>query len=127
MSSSNMRIRYSSSTTRTCGPAGIVVSARCLSAHAASDWLWIAVPQSMPNMLKMRRRGNSRMRGERDVGRMEFLLSLRKRGINDKAVLRAMEEVPRGEFVDANFTDAAYADQALPIACGQTISQPYVV
>jgi protein-L-isoaspartate(D-aspartate) O-methyltransferase len=64
---------------------------------------------------------------ERDVGRMEFLLALRKRGIADNNVLRAMEEVPRGAFVEADFTDAAYADQALPIACGQTISQPYVV
>jgi protein-L-isoaspartate(D-aspartate) O-methyltransferase len=64
---------------------------------------------------------------ERDIGRMEFLLALRKRGITDNNVLRAMEEVPRDKFVEASFTGAAYADQALPIACGQTISQPYVV
>ena len=63
----------------------------------------------------------------REIGRMEFLLALRRRGIADNNVLRAMEEVPRREFVEANFTDAAYADHALPIACGQTISQPYVV
>src|SRR5580692_8204323 len=43
------------------------------------------------------------------------------------AVLRAMDEVPREYFVAPEFTDSAYADQALPIACGQTISQPYVV
>jgi protein-L-isoaspartate(D-aspartate) O-methyltransferase len=61
------------------------------------------------------------------VGRMQFLLSLRRRGITDAAVLRAMDEVPREHFVEATFTDTAYADQALPIACGQTISQPYVV
>ncbi len=61
------------------------------------------------------------------VGRMEFLLTLRRRGIADQAVLRAMDEVPRGEFVEADFADSAYADHALPIACGQTISQPYVV
>jgi protein-L-isoaspartate(D-aspartate) O-methyltransferase len=64
---------------------------------------------------------------EQDVGRMGFLLTLRRRGITDAAVLRAMDEVPRGEFVQADFTDIAYSDQALPIACGQTISQPYVV
>src|SRR5262245_25619966 len=58
---------------------------------------------------------------------MEFLLTLRRRGIADKAVLRAMDEVPRELFVDANFIRSAYADQALPIECGQTISQPYVV
>lgn len=58
---------------------------------------------------------------------MEFLLTLRRRGIADQAVLRAMEEVPRDAFVQADFTELAYSDRALPIACGQTISQPYVV
>jgi protein-L-isoaspartate(D-aspartate) O-methyltransferase len=58
---------------------------------------------------------------------MEFQLALRRRGISDQAVLRAMDEVPREYFVAAGFTDTAYADQALPIACGQTISQPFVV
>ena len=58
---------------------------------------------------------------------MEFLLTLRRRGISDQAVLRAMDEVPRGQFVSTQFADRAYADQALPIDCGQTISQPYVV
>jgi protein-L-isoaspartate(D-aspartate) O-methyltransferase len=62
-----------------------------------------------------------------DVERMEFQLTLRRRGISDQAVLRAMDAVPREHFVTADFTDSAYADQALPIACGQTISQPYVV
>jgi protein-L-isoaspartate(D-aspartate) O-methyltransferase len=62
-----------------------------------------------------------------DVERMEFQLALRRRGISDQAVLRAMDEVPREYFVDAPFAENAYADQALPIACGQTISQPYVV
>jgi len=42
-------------------------------------------------------------------------------------VLRAMEEVPRENFVAPGFTDSAYAYQALPIDCGQTISQPFVV
>jgi protein-L-isoaspartate(D-aspartate) O-methyltransferase len=62
-----------------------------------------------------------------DVERMEFQLTLRRRGISDQAVLRAMDEVPREYFVAAGFTENAYADQALPIACGQTISQPFVV
>ena len=65
--------------------------------------------------------------GEGSVGRMEFMLHLRRHGIVDAAVLRAMDEVPREHFVTPEFVDAAYADQALPIACGQTISQPYVV
>ena len=62
-----------------------------------------------------------------DVGRMEFQLALRRRGISDQAVLRAMDQVPREYFVAAEFADSAYADLPLPIACGQTISQPYVV
>jgi protein-L-isoaspartate(D-aspartate) O-methyltransferase len=65
--------------------------------------------------------------GQDDVERMQFQLALRRRGISDQAVLRAMDEVPREHFVSPEFTDSAYADQALPIACGQTISQPYVV
>ena len=65
--------------------------------------------------------------GDDSVGRMQFLLTMRRRGIGDAAVLRALDEVPREHFVEGSFHDAAYADQALPIACGQTISQPYVV
>ena len=61
------------------------------------------------------------------IERMQFLLNLRRRGINNAAVLRAMDEVPREHFVQPDLVDAAFADQALPIACGQTISQPYVV
>jgi len=55
------------------------------------------------------------------------MLGLRRRGIIDQRVLRAMDEVPREHFVSSELTEAAYADQALPIACGQTISHTYVV
>ena len=59
--------------------------------------------------------------------KMMFQLTLRRRGISDQAVLRAMEEIPREVFVEpANRADA-YRDSALGIACGQTISQPFVV
>lgn len=64
---------------------------------------------------------------EEATRRAEFVLGLRKRGISDLRVLRAMEKVPRELFVEPQFADLAYADQALPIPCGQTISQPYVV
>ena len=59
--------------------------------------------------------------------RMNFQLLLRRRGIVDHAVLKAMDEVPREEFVEPQTRDEAYADAALPIDCGQTISQPFVV
>jgi protein-L-isoaspartate(D-aspartate) O-methyltransferase len=59
--------------------------------------------------------------------RAEFQLFLRQRGIRDHNVLRAMETVPRSLFVPDELTPHAYADRALPIACGQTISQPFLV
>src|SRR4029078_8269337 len=62
-----------------------------------------------------------------NVERMEFLLNLRRSGIMDANVLRAMDEVPRAFFVPPQYGSQAYADHALPIACGQTISQPYIV
>jgi protein-L-isoaspartate(D-aspartate) O-methyltransferase len=51
---------------------------------------------------------------------------LRRRGIEDERVLAAMGRVPRELFVPAELRDAAYADAALPIGDGQTISQPYM-
>jgi protein-L-isoaspartate(D-aspartate) O-methyltransferase len=59
--------------------------------------------------------------------KMMFQLSLRRRGISDQAVLRAMEQIPREIFVAAADRAVAYRDSALGIACGQTISQPFVV
>jgi protein-L-isoaspartate(D-aspartate) O-methyltransferase len=56
-----------------------------------------------------------------------FQLTLRRRGISEQAVLRAMEEVPREDFVTEADRADAYRDSALGIACGQTISQPFVV
>jgi protein-L-isoaspartate(D-aspartate) O-methyltransferase len=52
---------------------------------------------------------------------------IRGRGIDDPRVLAAMEEVPRELFVPPQKRDAAFSDGALPLGCGQTISQPYVV
>ena len=58
---------------------------------------------------------------------MMFQLNLRQRGISNQAVLKAMEDVPRELFVTAMDRAYAYRDTALGIACGQTISQPFVV
>ncbi len=60
-------------------------------------------------------------------GRISLIMALRRQGIDDKAVLGAMEKIPRDVFVDEPFQYGAYEDTALPIACGQTISQPYIV
>jgi protein-L-isoaspartate(D-aspartate) O-methyltransferase len=59
--------------------------------------------------------------------KMMFQLNLRRRGISDQAVLRAMEAIPRDVFVEPADRADAYRDSALGIACGQTISQPFVV
>jgi protein-L-isoaspartate(D-aspartate) O-methyltransferase len=59
--------------------------------------------------------------------KMMFQLNLRRRGISDQTVLRAMEEIPRDLFVEAADRADAWRDSALGIACGQTISQPFVV
>ncbi|NIZ15233.1 protein-L-isoaspartate(D-aspartate) O-methyltransferase [Phaeobacter sp. HF9A] len=58
---------------------------------------------------------------------MQFLFALRSRGVTDSAVLEAMEAVDRGLFLRGFFSERAYEDVPLPIACGQTISQPSVV
>ncbi len=52
---------------------------------------------------------------------------IQARGIRDERVLHAMRVVPRHFFVPPELADAAYGDHALPIGCGQTISQPYIV
>ena len=59
--------------------------------------------------------------------KMMFQLNLRRRGISDQTVLRAMEDIPREAFVEVADRADAYRDSALGIACGQTISQPFVV
>jgi protein-L-isoaspartate(D-aspartate) O-methyltransferase len=58
---------------------------------------------------------------------MQFVFALRSHGVIDQAVLKAMEATPREAFVEGIFQDRAFDDVALPIACGQTISQPSVV
>jgi protein-L-isoaspartate(D-aspartate) O-methyltransferase len=59
--------------------------------------------------------------------KMMFQLNLRRRGISDQAVLHAMEDIPRDVFVATGDRANAWRDSALGIACGQTISQPFVV
>lgn len=61
------------------------------------------------------------------VERARLLLALRQRGIRDRAVMRAFEEVPREHFIEPAMRRVAWSDHALPIDCGQTISQPTVV
>jgi protein-L-isoaspartate(D-aspartate) O-methyltransferase len=67
---------------------------------------------------------------ERDYARDRAQMvarQLRNRGIRDERVLAAMGAIPREAFVDAEDRSIAYADEALPIDAGQTISQPFMV
>ncbi len=59
--------------------------------------------------------------------KMQFMFALRSKGVTDMRVLTAMEKIDRGLFVKGFFSERAYEDMPLPIACGQTISQPSVV
>ena len=65
--------------------------------------------------------------GADDDRRRMVQAQLRDRGIHDERVLGAMAEVPRERFVEGDQQARAYADEAVPIAAGQTISQPWVV
>jgi protein-L-isoaspartate(D-aspartate) O-methyltransferase len=56
-----------------------------------------------------------------------LVMELRGQGITDQRVLSALERTPRDLFVEEPFLPTAYENIALPIACGQTISQPYIV
>lgn len=60
-------------------------------------------------------------------GSKQLVEWLQRSGIENKAVLKAMLSVPRNHFVSEEMQRYAYEDEALPIECGQTISQPYVV
>lgn len=60
-------------------------------------------------------------------GAVALVMALRGQGIDDPGVLEAMEKTPREQFVEKPFEASAYENTALPIACGQTISQPFIV
>lgn len=59
--------------------------------------------------------------------RKKLVEILKKKGISNKAVLEAINTIPRHLFMDSGFVDHAYVDKAFPIAADQTISQPYTV
>ena len=62
-----------------------------------------------------------------DPRAIELVAKLREKGLKDDRVLGAMERIPRDVFVDKPFETSAYENSALPISCGQTISQPFIV
>ena len=64
---------------------------------------------------------------EAETRRARLILGLRSGGVSDPSVLSAVEKTPRDLFVPELFQERSWEDSALPIACGQTISQPLIV
>lgn len=62
-----------------------------------------------------------------DPRKIELIMKLRNQGVRDVRVLEAIERIPRELFVPESLALDAYVDRAMPIACGQTISQPFIV
>ncbi len=62
-----------------------------------------------------------------ETQRARLILSLRSQGVSEPLVLNALEQTPRDLFTPKLFQERAWEDSALPIACGQTISQPFIV
>lgn len=62
-----------------------------------------------------------------DTRMIQLVMALRRDGVSDKHVLAAIERTPRDLFVPDGFLDQAFENRPLPIDCGQTISQPFVV
>ena len=62
-----------------------------------------------------------------ETRRARLILGLRSQGVSDSGVLTALEHTPRELFTPDLFQERAWEDSALPIACGQTISQPFIV
>ena len=81
-----------------------------------------ATTPSMPDLFMAAMAADSML-----PARVRLIMQLRNSGIRDTAVLSAIEQIPREFFVDDSFGEHAYDDTALPIACGQTLSQPSVV
>jgi protein-L-isoaspartate(D-aspartate) O-methyltransferase len=98
--------------------ASAIIDLYCIELH-----LWLS--GSFERLRKAR--PNMSAKATTPPEKMMFQLTLRRRGISEQAVLRAMEEVPREAFVEESDRADAYRDSALGIACGQTISQPFVV
>jgi protein-L-isoaspartate(D-aspartate) O-methyltransferase len=71
--------------------------------------------------------GRSNDPADRDTELAKLVLGLRSQGVTDPSVLAAIEKTPRDLFTPDLFKERSWEDSALPIACGQTISQPYIV
>jgi protein-L-isoaspartate(D-aspartate) O-methyltransferase len=70
---------------------------------------------------------NDKPEGTPATRRARLVLALRSQGVTEPGVLGAIEKTPRDLFTPDLFRDRSWEDQALPIACGQTISQPFIV
>ena len=106
---------------------------RCESIHLKSHWVLVVMDQLTR---RIEYHDNSFIHWpaeqtgmiEQDKLREQMVIEqIRGRGVSDPRVLQAMGKVPREAFVPEAYQELAYADRPLPIAGGQTISQPYIV
>lgn len=103
----------------------VMLLAACQTAPEAHEG--IASPSPATETLS----GEATFTPEEEAGfttrRMRLVEEIVSAGITDPAVIEAMQTVPRHKFVLPEYLDQAYANHALPIGYGQTISQPYIV
>lgn len=91
-------------------------------------WVLIVLLLSLPAETLSRSGTSREVTDDHYYERLQMVrLQIEKRGVRDKAVIKAMRTVPRHELVPSSEEDEAYADHPLPIGHGQTISQPYIV
>ena len=62
-----------------------------------------------------------------NLKKINLILKLRKLGVTNHKVLSILEKIPRENFIDKELSYKAYQNNALPIDCNQTVSQPYVI
>jgi protein-L-isoaspartate(D-aspartate) O-methyltransferase len=95
------------------------VTAQSTSKIGLQNRVLVAIIESMKNDKEQNGFALSRLRMVKS--------DLKARGISDSRILRAMEQIPRHLFVPKSYQSQSYSDGPLPIDCGQTISQPYIV
>ncbi|MCG2770229.1 MAG: protein-L-isoaspartate(D-aspartate) O-methyltransferase [Chloroflexota bacterium] len=105
----------------------IIMIARIVSMRpgTSSDTSQTPLPHSTATQIST---GLTPTADQYQAARMQMVeAQMRNRDITDEKVLKAMEKVPRHEFVPERYQGLAHADRPLPIGYGQTISQPYIV
>ena len=87
----------------------------------------IDIPDVLQKYMNGIKKFHMKVNVDKNENKLELILNLRKNGINVPEILRAIEDIDRSFFVDSDLQDKSNLNTALPIDCGQTISQPLIV